>query len=221
MQEGVDVSSYQHPNDLPIRWEQVRAAAKTWAAVKFTEGLDYINPWCQIDVTDAAAAGLDVFAYHFGHPGNVAVDEAHYFLSKVPGSIPVCLDIEQTNGFSWADVGAWAHTFLDTLAASGRFVALYCNIEFLQQMPGAPWDYTLWLADPSNVGPGVTRAITQTGTGQVSGISGTTDLDEFGDDTTFHTFFGRQVNPAAPTPAPTRGWFWTWWRNHHPFGRTA
>jgi lysozyme len=97
---GVDVSSYQHPDDAPIAWSKVAAAGYTFAAVKATEGNSYVNPFYFPDVAGARAEGLYVTAYHFGIPNiSDGMSQATYFVAHSGyhagnGILPPELDVE-------------------------------------------------------------------------------------------------------------------------------
>src|SRR5215469_1752251 len=65
---GIDVASFQHPNNAAIDWTQVAGAGYTFAAVKATENTNYVNPYYSNDATAATTAGMYVAAYHFAIP---------------------------------------------------------------------------------------------------------------------------------------------------------
>jgi len=105
---GIDVSSWQgYPN-----WEQVAASGRTFAFLKVTESVDYVNPyfahnWLQVDETTMLLRG----AYHFAQPSkNSPEDEFRWFAAHVVLSaedIPI-LDLETGAG----DLFGWASTWL-------------------------------------------------------------------------------------------------------------
>jgi GH25 family lysozyme M1 (1,4-beta-N-acetylmuramidase) len=100
--QGVDVASFQHPNEAAINWTQVAGDGIQFAAVKATEGNYYQNPFALTDLTDAKAAGLSVIAYAFAIPnGNggskspaVQADYLLSYLGAGNSGVPVLLDIE-------------------------------------------------------------------------------------------------------------------------------
>lgn len=84
-EEGVDVSSWQHPYGAAINWSQVRGSGIDFAFIKATEGPsgsrgDSANGWYAADSHDSMAAGV----YHYARPAlplSTAVDQARYFVS--------------------------------------------------------------------------------------------------------------------------------------------
>jgi len=82
---GVDVSSWHHPEGQPIDWEAVYGAGYRFAIVKATQGTTYVNPWVARDVSDALAAGLLVGAYHYYEAGEDPNQQAKWALSALVG----------------------------------------------------------------------------------------------------------------------------------------
>jgi lysozyme len=148
--DGVDVASWQHPNNAPIDWPRVRAAGVEFATVKATEGspadsTEYTNPFFRGDLNGARAAGLAVAPYHFylGRTARTGDDQARYFVAALraagytgtrPGELPPILDFE----WDWkggcppyatvADAKAWLGT---VRAAFGRVPIVYTNRTFI------------------------------------------------------------------------------------------
>lgn len=92
---GVDVSVYQ-PEDMAA----YHKAGASFAVVKLTEGLDYINPKAAKQVTSSRANHLYTHAYHFARFGNSvsqAKKEAAYFIREAKK-----LDISQKR-MLWLD----------------------------------------------------------------------------------------------------------------------
>ena len=71
-EQGVDISSWQHPSGAAIDWSQVAASGIRFAAVKATEGAYYPNPYALSDLAGAKAAGLSAVAYAFAVPTGTA-----------------------------------------------------------------------------------------------------------------------------------------------------
>lgn len=77
---GVDVSSYQ-ATDMAA----YHKAGASFAIVKLTEGVDYVNPKAGKQVVSSRASHLYTHAYHFAHFGssaNQAKKEAAYFIKE-------------------------------------------------------------------------------------------------------------------------------------------
>jgi lysozyme len=148
--DGVDVASWQHPNNAPIDWRRVRAAGVEFATVKATEGspidsTEYTNPFFRADLAGARSAGLAVAPYHFylGRTAHTGDDQARYFVAALraagytgsrPGELPPILDFE----WDWkggcppygtvADAKAWLGA---VRAAFGRTPIVYTNRTFI------------------------------------------------------------------------------------------
>lgn len=91
---GPDVSHYQGT----INWPAVKKAGAGFAIMKATEGLTYVDTQSKANWAGMASAGISVRgAYHFGHPKDSAVTQAHHFVTTV-GTLKkgdfVVLDIE-------------------------------------------------------------------------------------------------------------------------------
>ncbi|MDH6579219.1 glycoside hydrolase family 25 protein [Kitasatospora sp. MAP5-34] len=144
---GQDWSSYQD--------SQPDTSGLSFAFVKVTEGLGYVNPEWVSQRDHAKANGLVWGAYHYPHMHNSDRSEADFFLSQVawqPGDL-VVLDWE---GYDSAnqDVGA-----ADQLAYKEDYLAylksrlpnnptgLYCNLDYWNRVDttGHVGDF-LWIA---------------------------------------------------------------------------
>jgi GH25 family lysozyme M1 (1,4-beta-N-acetylmuramidase) len=79
MLNGIDISSFQHPNGAAINWADVAAAGYQFAAIKATEGTYYSNSYYVGDAQAAIAAGMYVAAYHFANPhDSTGIAQAEY-----------------------------------------------------------------------------------------------------------------------------------------------
>jgi len=97
MIKGIDIAHYQ--NDAgPINFGRVKAAGITFAMIKATEGVSYIDPCFKSNAAAAIAAGLPIGVYHFLRAGSVA-DQVRDCLAAIkPYRItwPVAVDVEHT-----------------------------------------------------------------------------------------------------------------------------
>jgi GH25 family lysozyme M1 (1,4-beta-N-acetylmuramidase) len=154
--QGVDVASFQHPNNAAINWTQVAGAGIQFAAVKATEGNYSKNPFAPADLADAQAAGLSVIAYAFAIPnGNGGSKspavQADYLLSYLGASnsgVPVLLDIEYdpyvstdgTNscyGLSKSAMVNWIAGFdSEVQAKTGRLPIIYTTADWWSTCTG-------------------------------------------------------------------------------------
>lgn len=121
----IDLASYQ----ANLTANDYRAIGATKAIVKVSENTNYINPVIQTEVNNAAAGGVNGFAfYHFGRFNNDsgAKAEAEYFIAAVkakanvkPGTLLV-LDAEINNMPTSSVI-----VFLDTLRNAGYHTGFY------------------------------------------------------------------------------------------------
>src|SRR5690242_479140 len=103
MLKGVDVSSYQGKFDWQS-WKNTRGIS--FGVAKATEGTSIHDDQFARNWSEMLRVGLRRGAYHFAHPSNAAVAEAHAFLAAVQAvggftgnDVPV-LDLEATDGTS-------------------------------------------------------------------------------------------------------------------------
>lgn len=112
---GPDVSHYQGK----ISWPAVKTAGVGFAIAKATEGLRYVDTTFKTNWAGMASAGISVRgAYHFGHPKDDAVAQAHHFVATV-GTLRkgdfVVLDIEVSDKVTASKVAVWSSLFVKTL----------------------------------------------------------------------------------------------------------
>lgn len=126
-ERGVDVSDN---NPEHIDWARASGAGISFAYVKATEGMSYVNPYLSSQWHGARFVGITTGLYHFAHTANSPFDDARSFAAVVeqyqanqPGCLPPCLDIE----VRCSDPNAWVYHFITTLwgLAGHRPVLLY------------------------------------------------------------------------------------------------
>jgi GH25 family lysozyme M1 (1,4-beta-N-acetylmuramidase) len=195
---GVDVSSWQHPGQAPIDWWAVAEEGYTFALVKVSQGISYVNPWAARDLDDARAAGLLVGAYHFYEPGYSAELQAKHFVGSLIGEL---LELGTWLDFEPGPMPAYqAQTELGQflLAANdGRpGTGLYIDLAWYEELKAISFTFPrLWLADWTQDKPNVGQLIWQDAISTVKGISGPVDVDVLTST--------RGVNlPTAPAPKP-------------------
>lgn len=204
---GVDVASFQHPNNAPIDWNALytylydKGGCQPFVIIKITESSGYLNPYALQDIKDAIAAGFAVAIYHFMHGNVSAQSQLAWITQHLDGVKFVFLDCETENGVGAPSYVALINTIVNGLKAIGENSGVYTYVGFLGWLTSGGYTNSdpLWLADPSKVDPGQSRVITQYGTGSVPGIQGGTDLD-MADDSGFQEVFGG--TPVIPTPSP-------------------
>jgi GH25 family lysozyme M1 (1,4-beta-N-acetylmuramidase) len=205
-EQGVDVSSHQHPNGAAINWSQVAASGIGFAAVKVTEGSYYPNPYAAGDLAQAQAAGLSVVAYAYaipnGNGGSTSpVVQADYLLQNLGAarsSVPIMLDIEynpygaECYGLTTTAMVNWISKFDNEIKAkTGRLPIIYTPRSWWNTCTGSSTGFghtPLWVpyyttsSNPPPLPAGwSTWGIWQySSTGTVPGIASTnhTDLDQ-------------------------------------------
>lgn len=149
----LDVSSANHPTGRPIDWQAVYMAGYKAVMIKATEGTSYRNPWLETDAKAADAAGLGVGYYHYAHPALAdPTGEAAYALKAITGLPRVhglALDLELTEGRSWAQLGAYSQLWFDVALKEVDHVADYMPPSFFDAIPDAPYGHRIWLPSPT------------------------------------------------------------------------
>lgn len=190
--KGVDVSHWQGRID----WAKVKESGIDFAMLKATEGTQYIDDYVAANVTGAQANGIAVGLYHFCRASNVseAVAEAKFFMSVIDGfggikafDIPPALDIETINAKSTQEIVAVCHAWLDTVEQRyGVKPMVYTYPNFMDNhLDNSFTDYRLWYANYGNTvdqdrnGWSEWTFLQYTDSGQVPGISGYVDMNEY------------------------------------------
>lgn len=190
---GIDISNWQKGIDL-------RKLDFDFVICKATEGITFVDPYCNLFMNTAEQMGKLRGFYHFAHPSNDALEEARFFYKNTSNyfghAIPV-LDWESENK---NDV-QWALRWLNEVQRlSGVKPMIYMSesvVNAYDWYPVVQGDYGLWVAkyrdnipdynyDMSSAGnaPRVKwwngYAMWQwTSTGRLDGYSGSLDCDIF------------------------------------------
>ena len=202
---GVDVSGNNHASLRGIDWDAVKSDGQSYAFVKATEGVGFVNNHFVRDANAAAAAGLKVGAYHYARPAGDAKQQAASFASQIAlvptQTLPPVLDIEVDEGLSAKQLEEWIDTFMTELKSlTGRTPMLYTYKYFWMGQMGNTTrfsEYPLWLAAyqdtaPDPVGGWDKLAFWQrSGSGRVAGIETDVDMNLFnGTEAQLHSFSG-------------------------------
>ncbi|OFP30204.1 glycoside hydrolase family 25 protein [Corynebacterium sp. HMSC068G04] len=202
---GVDVSGNNHASLRGIDWDAVKSDGQSYAFVKATEGVGFVNNHFVRDANAAAAAGLKVGAYHYARPAGDAKQQAASFASQIAlvptQTLPPVLDIEVDEGLNADQLADWIDTFMtEVKSLTGRTPMLYTYKYFWMGQMGNTTrfsEYPLWLAAyqdtaPDPVGGWDKLAFWQrSGSGRVAGIETDVDLNLFnGTEAQLHSFSG-------------------------------
>lgn len=188
--QGIDVSHWQGQID----WGKVKASGIQFAFIKATEGKNYTDPRFFENAREARAAGIKVGFYHYATPSSPSdsEQEANWFLSVVgtlPHDLPYAYDLEENKqGLAPVQLTQAANHWLERVySASGRLPLVYSYPHFIQTqiVNGGLVRYPLWLAfyrsgPPADMGGWDRWTVLQyTNQGEVSGISGPVDKNEY------------------------------------------
>lgn len=201
----VDLSHWQSN----VNFEQLAKAGIVGVIHKATEGTSYVDPTYAKRMDPCLAAGITWGAYHFLKHGSVAKQMEHFARNcGLPDYSRAVIDYEDA-ACTLGDL----QEALEWLNSEVRFeVCVYAG-GLLKGQVGSksyPWlePYPLWLAQygptpswPTQIWK--TYSLWQwTDTGQISGVAGNCDLNEFNGSKTNAALW---MGPAAPVPVPDPG----------------
>ena len=201
--KGIDVSRWQHPNGAPIDYQAVKDSGISFVYLELTSGTYASNPYCVTDARGFQAVGIATGAYQFLSPTDTFDEQVSDFTklySAIGGwTLPVMIDNETESAQGWATLAKLVGDMRTNLIGStGAQVGMYVNLNFYDNLPGCPWGWPIWLADPSHATPSKPCLLQQVGQGSVPGIEGSVDLDVWSGP-------GAIANPGAPgTPVATK-----------------
>ena len=162
--QGPDVSHYQGAVD----WQRVANQGAGFGICKASEGSGYTDDQFAANWKGMRSAGIGVRgAYHFGHPGTSAADQAAHFVSVVGGTLSsgefLVLDIEDATARAVANrthpvaasnaVASWSADFVKAVMSKAglpaRRVWVYTGAWFWDPKAGgsdALADHPLWVS---------------------------------------------------------------------------
>lgn len=201
--EGIDVSGWQGAID----YEQVKNAGIEIVYMKASEGTSFIDPYFNQNYTNAKANGLKVGFYHYvtARSNEDAILEARFFVSVISGKTPDCrlaMDFESFGSLSSSEITQIGLTFMQTVQnLSGKEMVIYSDTSNASyRFGGELTNYPLWVAqyevnEPTPNGNWDTWVGWQySDDGQIPGISGYVDRDQFTD--------GILLNSSSEIPLP-------------------
>lgn len=196
--KGIDISNYQGEVDF----QKVKNDGIEVVIMKATEGRTWQDTRFRNYYNGAKAAGIKVGAYHFLR-GNAVEDEVNNFLSVIGGLNFDCkLIIDAEVDLGGVDTTSkHVRDFTDLLISKGIDVALYTGDDFYKtNLNDSVKNIPLWVARYSSNKPEAKNYIgwQYTSDGQVSGINGRVDMNDFSEG----IFIGKNEtiqNPQAET----------------------
>lgn len=192
--KNVKIIDVSHHNGT-INWTQVALDGVKGAYIKLTEGTSFLSKTAYQNYLGAKNAGLRVGFYHYAHANNDPIKEVDFFLEKLSNmkvDLPHCLDLEENDGRTKAQVNAFAVKWMEYLQKkTGILPILYTGYSFMNNFSNNMAKYPLWVArySGSNRAGGMNNpgsstiwnkwAMFQyTDSGKVKGISGNVDVNE-------------------------------------------
>jgi GH25 family lysozyme M1 (1,4-beta-N-acetylmuramidase)/LysM repeat protein len=184
--KGIDISSWQGN----VNFKKIKASGVEIVYIKATEGISYVNNYFYSSYKNAKEQGLKVGFYHFFLGGVDPKAQARHFVNTIGNREFDCrlaIDIEQTNGLGKTSLTSAAIIFLEEvkkLTSKGIVVYTYTNFArtSLDSRLGL---YPLWIAEYGVSRPAINPIWNQwigfqfSSTGQVPGVNGNCDLNEF------------------------------------------
>jgi lysozyme len=211
--KGVDVSVYQGT----VNWSQVKSSGRAFAFARTSDGLNHPDTKFSQNWPAMKTAGIVRGVYQFFRPGQDPKAQAQMMLSAIdkagglqPGDLPPVLDIETADGQSAATIQARAKTWLQEVEkAVGAKPFVYTAAFMSSQIGSALSAYPLWVANYGPTCPTMPSGWSEwkfwqsADNGNVPGISGAVDLDQF--DGTLAQLHGLALKAANPPPPSSSG----------------
>lgn len=184
---GVDISGHQSITD----WPQLNPKQISFAFIKATEGVTFVDPKFSSDWTGAEVANIYRSAYHFFIASDDPIQQAQFFLMTMgpmkPNDLPAMLDLETGFGVSANIIVKRAKTWLKIVeGATGKPPIIYTSARFWLSLghPKGFDHYPLFVVDVENncpMTPYPWRHWTfwQHSTGTTPGVMGLVDHDVF------------------------------------------
>ena len=188
--QGIDISSWQKNIDFT----SVKNSGIDVVYIKSSEGRTYIDPYFETNYKNARANGLKIGFYHYMTARSVsqAREQALFFENVINGKHVDCrlaMDFEDFGNLSIPQINEISKVFLETLENATNIKAvIYSNAYSARNIFSKDLNkYPLWVANygvntPGNNGKWHTWVGWQyTSTGNVNGISGYVDRNQFTD----------------------------------------
>jgi len=210
--QGIDVSSWQRN----INFTEVKQAGIDIVYIKSSEGTRYINPYFEQYYNDAKESGLKIGFYHYVTARNTsqAEEEARFFARVISGKSPDCrlaMDFESFGNLSVSEINEISKVFLETLQnITNTEVLIYSNTYSARTIfDTSLTKYPLWVANynvnqPLSNGKWNTWVGWQyTSMGNVSGINGYVDRNQFTDGIFLSNYSELPIPPTTNPEVPT------------------
>lgn len=147
MQHGIDISNHQKNMNLKAVLEQTDTS---FVICKSTEGINFVDKYCNSFMSTARSAGKQVGFYHFARPEwNSARAEADFFVRQTKGYFNVGIPVLDWESSAKWNV-AWAKEWLDRVESlTGVKPVIYMSesvVNAYNWKAVADAGYGLWVA---------------------------------------------------------------------------
>ncbi|MGG5460846.1 GH25 family lysozyme [Clostridium sp. B9] len=190
--KGIDVSNWKGD----INFSSVKNDGVEVIYIKATEGNYYKDKYAQQNYNGAKEQGLSVGFYHFFRANKDAKDQADFFinyLNEIGATNYDCklaLDIETTEGVGARELTTMCIEFLEEVKRlTGKEVVVYTYTSFANNnLDSRLGNYPVWIAHYGVNTPGANNIWSEwigfqyADDGDVSGVSGECDMNEFTED---------------------------------------
>lgn len=200
--KGIDISNYQNVRD----WSAVKASGVEFVIIRAGWGKTNTDPGFKKNIEAALAQGIKVGVYWFLYAKSEAdiIKNAAKcdsvigpYKDKITMKVWADWEYDSDKYFSGLDKKtrtAWVDKFCQELKAKGYEVGVYANKDYLKNYFNDLSQYPLWLAYYANSKGDTKCEIWQkSSNGQVPGISGKVDMDEY-----FGSFTETAPAPSNP-----------------------
>lgn len=146
--EGIDVSNWQGYIDF----EKVKESGIDIVYIETTVGLDYKNPYFELDYENAKLNGLKVGVYHYVMARSIteARQEARFFSSCISGKNIDCklaMDFEEFGNLSEEEINEISIAFLEEVEKiTGKETIVYSDLYNSQNTFKLSNHFPLWIA---------------------------------------------------------------------------
>lgn len=188
--EGIDISSWQGSIDFT----SVAESGISVVYMKASQGTDYVDPYLETYYQGTKSNGMKVGFYHYltARTTSEAQSEAEFFVNTISGKTPDCLlamDFESFGDLSNEQINQIAQVFLQTVEnLTGKGVVIYSDAFNASNTFSSSLNiYPLGVADYGVSEPQVNAnwntwvGFQYTDQGEINGISGYVDRNEFTD----------------------------------------
>jgi GH25 family lysozyme M1 (1,4-beta-N-acetylmuramidase) len=211
---GIDISNWQGGLDL-------NKLDIDFAIMKATEGVSFVDKYCDPWVQQCIANGIKWGFYHFARNNEPETEANHFYYNcenYFTNGIPV-LDIEDEAIPDW---GEYAQRFVDRIhALSGVYPVIYASASTLYRFSDTqvPSTCGLWVAGypraytgfvdvemPYDISPWSLCAMWQfTSSGRLNGYNGNLDLNyAFMDESAWDRYANPESTQPLPQPEPNK-----------------